>query len=67
MESKRYCRWFEVCPLKRFYEKGILDKEWIECYCLKDYLSCKRYRMESKGLYHPDNMLPDGSIDKALI
>jgi len=25
-----------------------------------------RNKMEEEGLYHPDNMLPDGTIDKDL-
>jgi len=29
----RTCKWYPVCPMKRFYEKGKLDKKWIERYC----------------------------------
>ena len=60
------CRWFEVCPLKRFYEQRKLNKKWIEDYCWGDYSECARYKMESEGTYHPDNMLPDGTIDENL-
>lgn len=67
MRDKTYCKWFEVCPLKRFYEQEKLDKKWIEDYCRGDYLRCRRYKMEEKGIYHPDNMLPDGSIDENLV
>ena len=52
--------------MKRFYEEGKLSKEWIELYCKGDWESCIRYEMEEKGEYHPDYMLPDGSIDKKL-
>ena len=66
MGYKNICKHFEVCPLKGFYEQGKLDKKWIEGYCWGDCLRCERYKMEDKGIYHPDNMLPDGTIDKSL-
>jgi len=56
------CKWFEVCPLKRFYEEGKLEKKWIEDYCKGDYKNCVRYSMEEEGIPHPDNMLPNGEI-----
>lgn len=28
--------------------------------------SCIRYQMKERGEYHPDWMLPDGSIDEKL-
>jgi len=60
------CKWYPLCPMKRFYEKGILDKKWIELYCKGDWESCVRYQMEEKGEFHPDWMLPDGTIDEKL-
>ena len=60
---KKQCKWFPVCPLKRFFEEGKLDKKWIESYCWDKWEECIRYHMEEKGQYHPDNMLPDGSIN----
>ena len=66
MSSKEICKWFDACPLKRFYEQGKLDKEWIEDYCWGDYSKCVRYKMEEGGIYHPDNMMPDGTINGGL-
>ena len=66
MSHKDICKWYNVCPLKRFYEQGVLDKRWVENYCWGDYLKCARYKMEENGSYHPDSMLPDGTIDKKL-
>ncbi len=67
MEKKaKPCKWYNVCPIKRFTEMGLLGKKWVESYCLKENSDCIRYQMEEKGLYHPDNMLPDGSIDPNL-
>jgi len=60
------CHWYPVCPMKRFTEAGRLDRRWIEAYCLRGNRDCVRFQMEEKGRYHPDNMLPDGTIDPTL-
>ncbi|MBN1872405.1 MAG: uracil-DNA glycosylase [Candidatus Omnitrophica bacterium] len=64
--GNKECKWFHVCPLKRFYEEGRIDKKWIDDYCRGDYLRCTRYAMEEKGVYHSDNMMPDGTIARGL-
>ncbi|MCF8360687.1 MAG: uracil-DNA glycosylase [Prolixibacteraceae bacterium] len=64
---KKECKWHQVCPIKSYYEQGKLDKKWIEQYCKGDWKSCVRFQMEERGQYHPDNMLPDGSIDESLM
>ena len=61
------CKWYPVCPMKRFFTEGRLGKEWIEQYCKGDWESCKRYHMEEKGEPHPDWMLPNGTIDENLL
>jgi hypothetical protein len=66
MRHKKTCKWYDVCPLKLFYEENRLDKKWVEDYCLSDYLKCVRYKMEEEGTYHADNMMPDGTIDERL-
>lgn len=60
------CRWYSLCPMKRYFEAGRLDGSWIALYCKGDWQSCIRYQMEERGEYHPDWMLPDGSIDDSL-
>ncbi len=60
------CKWYPVCPMKRFYENGRLEKKWIELYCMGNWKSCVRYQFEENGEYHPDNMLPNGEIDGTL-
>ena len=60
------CPWFPVCPLKRFTEQEKLPKYWTEQYCKGEYKKCFRYKMVERGKYTPDNMLPDGHIDKKL-
>jgi uracil-DNA glycosylase len=65
MENK-ICKWFHVCPMKYFYEKNKLDKKWIDNYCKGDWWNCIRFYKEEKGIFHPDNMLPNGEIDESL-
>ncbi len=60
------CKWFPICPMKRYYEAGALKREWIEMYCRGDWRNCIRYELEEQGHYHPDWMLPDGSLDVTL-
>ncbi len=52
--------------MKRFYEEGKLKREWIEKYCMGNYESCVRYKLEEATVPHPDNMLPNGEIDENL-
>ena len=47
-------------------EEGKLEKKWIEDYCLVGNHDCERYKLEEAGVYHPDNMLPNGEIRKNL-
>ncbi len=62
------CKWYDVCPIHFYTDEGKLDRHWVEEYCLSkdNWKNCKRYIMEEKGEYHPDNMLPDGTIDDTL-
>ncbi len=60
------CKWYRICPMRRFYEQGKLEESWIKTYCKGDNTSCVRFQMEKRGQPHPDNMLPDGSIDPGL-
>ena len=62
MSKHKICVWYDVCPMKRFYEEGKLDEKWVKEYCWGDNSQCVRKRMEEAGEYHPDNMLPDGTI-----
>jgi hypothetical protein len=60
------CKWYSVCPVKTYFEEGRLDKKWVEQYCRGNWLNCVRYKMEESYQPHPDNMLPDGKVDKTL-
>ena len=63
---RKICKHYPNCPMKRFWLQGKLDKEWIKNYCWNEHKNCKRYEAEEKGIPHPDNMLPDGTINKKL-
>ena len=64
--NRRICKWYPVCPMKRFYEEGKLEKAWVEKYCFGNNDICVRYQMEESGEPHPDNLLPDGEVRKTL-
>jgi hypothetical protein len=63
---KKVCKWYSVCPMKRFYEEGRLERKWIDKYCMGDYKRCVRYKLEEAGIPHPDSMLPNGKRMKSL-
>lgn len=64
--SQDTCKWYPVCPMKYYFEEGKLDEKWVREYCHGNWAACVRYQMEERGQFHPDNMLPDGTIDKSL-
>ena len=66
MKQKKECKWYPVCPIKYYTEAGKIDKKWSEEYCHKNWEKCIRFQKEEAGIYHPDNMMPDGSINKNL-
>ncbi len=65
-KNKKECKWYPSCPMKYFFEKGKLEKKWVENYCHRDWRKCIHFQKEESGIYHPDNMLPDGEIDENL-
>jgi len=60
------CKWYSLCPMRRFYRRGELDQKWIEIYCKGDWENCKRFQAEKAGEPHPDWMLPDGTLRERL-
>jgi len=52
--------------MKFFLEQGKLDRYWIDKYCQGNWEKCVRYQKEKAGIYHPDNMMPDGIINVNL-
>lgn len=68
MKNKIICRWYdETSGMKRAYDKGLLDAEWIEEYCLNGGKGCiRKKKFEEEGYVSPDYVLPDGTLDKKL-
>lgn len=60
------CKWYDACSIKTYTDKGLLERYWVENYCLVSNRQCIRYQMVEEGQYHPDNMLPDGEIREYL-
>jgi DNA polymerase len=52
--------------MKRYYEKELIGKKWIDNYCKGNWKNCIRYQKEENGEYHEDWMLPDGTLDESL-
>jgi hypothetical protein len=65
MKNKE-CKWFPVCPMNYFFSQGKISEHWINDYCHGNWNQCERYKKEESGIYHPDNMMPDGSINRGL-
>lgn len=62
------CKNFDICPLRRFEKESKIDDKWKNEFCStnKSWINCIRYQETEKGIPHPDNKMPDGSIDKSL-
>lgn len=33
MQARDVCKWYNVCPMKRYFKEGKLDIKWIDGYC----------------------------------
>ena len=68
MKDGTICKWYnETSGIKRAYDKGLLDKKWIEEYCWNGGKGCiRKKRFEAEGYVSPDFVLPDGTIDENL-
>ncbi len=55
------CKWYPVCPIKRFTDSGELNGKWVRKYCKGNWQNCVRYQLEEAGIPHADELLPDGS------
>ena len=61
------CPWYSVCPLRRLEKEGRLPLSWAQEYCrtADNWRNCRRYQLEEQGVFHPDNMLPNGEIQES--
>jgi hypothetical protein len=58
------CRWYNTTSgVKLAYDRGFIEKHWVEDYCFNGGRNCVRKQcFESEGYVSPDYILPDGSI-----
>jgi len=68
MKNGNVCKWYdETSGMKRAYDKGLLDKKWIEEYCWNGGEGCvRKKRFEGEGYISPDYVLPNGTVDENL-
>jgi len=68
VNGKNVCRWYnETSGMKRAYDRGLLDKRWVEEYCWNGGGGCvRKRRFEEEGYVSPDYVLPDGTVDERL-
>ena len=55
------CECYATCIIKQFFDKGKIQRYWIEIYCKSRWQQCVRYNIISRGKRPPDDMLPNGS------
>ena len=60
------CPLIRKCVLRKFERIGRLSLKWEKDYCECVFWTCKRYHKLSMSVPVPNNMLPDGTIDKKL-
>ncbi|MBN2246350.1 MAG: uracil-DNA glycosylase [Candidatus Aminicenantes bacterium] len=59
--KQKECKWYQVCPIKFYTDQEKLNDCWVNEYCHGNWDNCLRYQKEEAGIYHPDNLLPDGT------
>lgn len=62
MDGKNRCRYFDLCPLRRLEKSAEIDEDYRKRFCELDFEKCVRFKMEGRGIPHPDRLMPDGSM-----
>jgi hypothetical protein len=62
------CEYYDICPLRGFEKGGKISDKWNKEFCGtdKNWSNCIRYKEAKEGIPHPNNKLPDGTIDESL-
>ena len=68
MAKSNICRWYnQTSGVKRACDLGLIDKKWVEDYCLNGGEGCvRKRRFEEEGYVSPDYVLPDGTISEVV-
>ncbi len=66
--EKKFCCWYDkTSAMKQAYDKGLIEKKWVENYCWNEGKNCiRKKRFEEEGYISPDYVLPDVSEDSKL-
>ena len=66
--ARDVCRWYnETSGMKRAFDAGLLDKQWLDDYCFSGGRNCvRKRRFETEGYVSPDYVLPNGEVDPKL-
>ncbi|MFW5866451.1 MAG: hypothetical protein ACOCX2_01455 [Armatimonadota bacterium] len=66
--ERNVCRWYNATSgIKRAFDAGLIERRWVEEYCLKGGEGCvRKRRFEEEGRVSPDYVLPDGSESEAI-
>jgi hypothetical protein len=66
MKKRNICKWYdETSGLKRGFDKGLVDKKWVEDYCWNGGKGCiRKEKFEKEGYLSPDYIMPDGSVNE---
>ena len=68
MGKSNVCRWYnETAGVKWACALGLIEKKWVEDYCLNGGKGCvRKRRFEEEGYVSPDYVLPDGTISEEV-
>ena len=68
IRGQKVCRWYDgTSGMKKAYDAGMLDRIWIDNYCLNGGKNCiRKNRFDMEGYVSPDYVLPDGTVDEKL-
>jgi hypothetical protein len=67
--TRDMCKWYPVCPMKVFFERGVLDAHWIEQVCFGNRIQqvfsrmipfCRQFQRDFK---RREDMRQEGLID----
>jgi len=67
-DNRNLCRWYdETSAIKRAYDRGLIERKWVEDYCWNGGNGCvRKRRFEEEHYVSPDYVLPDGTVSEEL-
>jgi hypothetical protein len=56
------CERIELCPLMRQFTMKSSLRVWQSYYCEGNFSRCERWKLSTRGLPVPSNLLPNGRL-----